>query len=197
MKIYFFYSSKNCENSAHMWKIMERESILGWFEKMNIDNFTIDQLTVFGLKSVPAILIINNNIKELYEGKDSFKWVEQFIQNRRNNISMMVDANRQKLLQRNNMINKSISDFSKSEMTGLSDDYAYLNTDIAQSKNYANCNMNNQTIITFNEREKLNQNEMKNAMNYVEQQRKQQNEILKNDMRNGQIDAICNNNMIK
>lgn len=180
-----------------MWKIMERESILGWFEKMNIDNFTIDQLTVFGLKSVPAILIINNNIKELYEGKDSFKWVEQFIQNRRNNISMMVDANRQKLLQRNNMINKSISDFSKSEMTGLSDDYAYLNTDIAQSKNYANCNMNNQTIITFNEREKLNQNEMKNAMNYVEQQRKQQNEILKNDMRNGQIDAICNNNMIK
>ena len=197
MKVYFFYSFKNCKNSVHMWKIMDREGIIGWFEKMNIDNFSLEQLLEFGLKSVPAILIISNNKKELYEGRNAFKWIEHFIQNRRNNMAMMVNSNRQKILQKNMMINNSITDFSKAEMSGMSDDYAYLNTDIAQAKNYVNCNIDTQPIITFNEKNKLNQAEMQNAMNDVEKYRKQQNQVLKDDMRNGQIEAICEHNMIK
>jgi len=176
---------------------MDREGIIGWFEKMNIDNFSLEQLLEFGLKSVPAILIISNNKKELYEGRNAFKWIEHFIQNRRNNMAMMVNSNRQKILQKNMMINNSITDFSKAEMSGMSDDYAYLNTDIAQAKNYVNCNIDTQPIITFNEKNKLNQAEMQNAMNDVEKYRKQQNQVLKDDMRNGQIEAICEHNMIK
>lgn len=200
MRIYFFYSSKGCVNSAHMWKVMEKEGILSWFEKMNIDNFTLDQLLQFGMKEVPAILTVgNNNKRELAEGANAFKWLEKIIQNRRNNISMMADSNRQKILERNRDINgnDSVTNFSQNEMTGNSDAYAYLLTDIAQSKSYVGCNQNNQVIITMEEGSKVNEKETEAAMRKEEQNRKQQTESIKEHMKQGQIEAIYDHRMLK
>ena len=200
MKIYFFYSSKNCANSAHMWQVMEKEGILSWFEKMNIDNFSLDQLMQFGMKEVPAILVVGHNDKrELAEGKNAFKWLEQKIQNRRNNMSMMADSNRQKILERNKMVdnNDGVTNFSKSEMSGSSDDYAYLLTDLAQSKSYVGYGQDNQAIVTMLEGAKATEAETTAAMKKEALNREQQGTKMKEEMKQGQMEAIYDHRMMK
>ena len=200
MKIYFFYSSKGCQHSAHMWQVMEKEGILSWFEKMNIDNFSLDQLMQFGMKEVPAILVVgNNNKRELAEGKPAFKWLEQKIQNRRNNMSMMANSNRQKILERNMMVNNNdgVTNFSKSEMSGASDDYAYLLTDLAQSKSYVGYGQDNQAIMTMLEGKKVTEAETTAAMQKEQAHRDKEKETMKEGMKQGQIEAIYDHRMMK
>jgi len=183
-----------------MWQVMEKEGILSWFEKMNIDNFSLDQLMQFGMKEVPAILVVGHNDKrELAEGKNAFKWLEQKIQNRRNNMSMMADSNRQKILERNKMVdnNDGVTNFSKSEMSGSSDDYAYLLTDLAQSKSYVGYGQDNQAIVTMLEGAKATEAETTAAMKKEALNREQQGTKMKEEMKQGQMEAIYDHRMMK
>jgi len=202
MRIYFFYSSNKCEYSTRMWKILNDEGILQWFDKINVDEKSLEWLLQIGLKQVPAVLITgNDNKRELHEGLESFKWLDTLIKNRRSNINQIATMNRQKLLENNRQINnmgdnKGLTEYVTGEMTGLSDEYGYLQTDIYQAKNYVDCLKGGQSIVTINEQGKLTKNQTDNSINSANEQREKQTQMLKNEMKQGHEDCIYGNRML-
>jgi hypothetical protein len=179
---------------------MEREKILQWFEKINIDNYSLDQLIGMGVKEVPAIVVVGrNNKKEFKEGQMAFKWLQDQISNKRLSMSSQVNMNRQNLLQRNRMMvnNDGVVEFSNTEMGGNSDDYAYLATDIAQPKTFVGVTGTTNGILTYKEGAKVSDAEMKKRMSQAENSRKEQSENLKQVMKQGQLEAIYDNRMLK
>lgn len=202
MRIYFFYSSNKCEYSTSMWKILNDEGILQWFDKINVDEKSLEWLLQIGLKQVPAVLITgNDNKRELHEGLESFKWLDTLIKNRRSNINQIATMNRQKLLENNRQINnmgdnKGLTEYVTGEMTGLSDEYGYLQTDIYQAKNYVDCLKGGQSIVTINEQGKLTKNQTDNSINSANEQREKQTQMLKTEMKQGHEDCIYGNRML-
>jgi hypothetical protein len=200
MRGVFFYSTE-CPNCSTMWKIMEQENFLQYFEKINIDKITLEQLQNLGITKVPALLLtFPNGSKVLREAEGSFAWLRELIQNRRNSMSQMINSNRLKILEKNKELNNNggILEFSKTEMQGLSDDYAYLQSDVAQTKNFLLYgNDASQAILTFAEGTKMTQNDTKNKITEIESIRNQQNEVIKKDMRVGQMEAVYDNKMIR
>ena len=202
MRIYFFYSSNKCENSANMWRILSDEGILNWFDKINVDEKSLEWLLQMGLKLVPAVLIMGtDNKRELYEGPESFKWLDGIIKNRRSSINQIANMNRQKLLENNRQINntgenRGLTEYVSGEMTGLSDGYGYLQTDMYQAKNYVDCLKGGQSIVTINEQTKLNKNQTDISINSANEQREQQTQVLKEEMKQGHLDAVFGNRML-
>jgi predicted MPP superfamily phosphohydrolase len=185
-----------------MWKILNDEGILQWFDKINVDEKSLEWLLQIGLKQVPAVLITgNDNKRELHEGLESFKWLDTLIKNRRSNINQIATMNRQKLLENNRQINnmgdnKGLTEYVTGEMTGLSDEYGYLQTDIYQAKNYVDCLKGGQSIVTINEQGKLTKNQTDNSINSANEQREKQTQMLKNEMKQGHEDCIYGNRML-
>jgi len=178
---------------------MKRENLLQYFEKINIDKLNIAQLQNLNITHIPALLIIYpNNNKVLVQAKQAFEWINNLLQNRRININKMINLNRQKLLQKNKEINNNnILEFSKDEMNGCSDDYAYLVADIAQPKSFQQYGRDGDTIITYNEGEKINTNEINKELDKKKKEREIQNTNLKKIMENGQKEAVYENTMMK
>ncbi len=201
MRIYFFYSKK-CANSANMWKLLSDEGILQWFEKINADDKPLEWLVQMGLKCVPTMLVMGvGDKRELFEGPDAFKWLDTLIKNRRASVNQIADMNRQKLLESNRHINNttgtnnSLIEYVVGEMSGLSDEYGYLQTDMYHTKNYVDCHRGGQSIVTINEQEKLNKNQTDASVNATNELRDKQTQILKDEMRQGHIDTVFGNRM--
>jgi hypothetical protein len=196
MKFLFFYCSKDCEFSVRMHRILESEGILQMFDQYDIYNLTSKELVGFGLDQVPAIVTVDNNGKKTRDqGPDAFTWVSKFIQNRRHNMAMTANANRLKILERNMELNKnnSVAKFSKAEMTGLSDGYAYLQTDLPQSKNYVGLGLKEQAIVTIQEQGKMSKQDTGAAIKNYEKERQNQENVIKKGMEESRLIHIYNN----
>lgn len=179
---------------------MSDNGILSWFEKINIDDYTLEQLLQYNLKEVPGILVIGNNgQRAMHEGPKAFEWLDNMIHNSRR-ISDMVDHNRKKILEKNRMVNNgdnSVVDYSKNEMAGKSDEYAYLATDMYQAKSYVDYAKGDQPIVTLRERDTVSKGETTNMLKQAEQSRDAQTEQIKQNMRQGQVEAVYNHRMIR
>lgn len=198
MKGILFYSYR-CRNCINMWKILEKENFLQFFEKMNIDNLDIKYIQNLGISQVPSILIIYPNGKKLLkEARNAFIWIDELLKNRRENISKMVNLNRLELLKKNKeLVNQGFLEYSNNEMGGKSDEYAYLVTDIALPKSYVNYgDERKDAIITYSEIDKLDNEKLNNELILKKDIRNNQDVVIKDEMKKGQIEAIYDNNMI-
>ena len=110
----------------------------------------------------------------------------------------MINSNRVKLLEKNKQADTgNIIEFSGVEMQGISDDYAYLDADIPQPKNFLQCGQEAQSILTFNEGSKITEEEIGQKITQVKNQRNTQGELFQQQMRIGQLEAVYDNKMIK
>lgn len=197
MKLIFFYSSEECEYSHKMWKIMENEQILPMFEKYNILDIDSDKIMQLELQMVPAIIIIDDDTgrKSKVEAIRAFQWLEKMVTNRRHNSMMSTNANRVKILQRNIELNKNsmVSNFSQEEMSGFSDNYTYLLTDLPQAKTFVALGADNQAIVTIPEQGKVKKEEMNRIIKNNQQMREAQDKILEKESEQSRLEAIYDN----
>jgi hypothetical protein len=199
MKGVLFYST-DCETCRNLWNIMEKTQFLQYFEKINIDKVSLEHLQSLNISKVPAMIIsYPNGQKNLLIADQIFKWLTDLDQNRKASMMEMTNSNRVKILEKNKMINNSgIVDFSTAEMAGSSDDYAYLATDVAQPKNFLPCGQEqSQVIMTYNEGSKLSKDEINKFIRNREGSRTQQDEHIKQTMKQEQLGAIYDNHMIQ
>ena len=200
MDAYLFYSSK-CNNSINFWNLLEQNGLLNQFTKISIDKMDKRSIKNLNISLIPAILLMyKNGANEIYEGSDCFKWLTKLIQNKRKCTMDIANNKRQEILEnniKNNSGNDMIIDFQPSEMTGISDDYSYIVTDIAQPKNYIQCgNEDKYNIATFNmNNEKLSQHDIAVDIEYKKQIRQQQDVDLNQNIQRKHIEVMLDNTM--
>jgi len=196
MKFILFYSSRECATSINIVNFMRSNGILQMFYKYDVWDFEMGQLISLKINIIPAIVIISTNgYNEKFEGKQSFMWLQQFItNNRRSNMSCLANSNRHKYLEMEMMANRnnSTNDFCKDEMEGLSDGYAYLLTDIPQSKSFVCLGMDEQRILTYENENKLAKNDTERLIGQNMQMRENENNMIKMEMKEKQLEAVYN-----
>jgi hypothetical protein len=195
MKFILFYSSQECPTSINIVNYMRNNNILQMFYKYDVWDFELDQLVSLHIKIIPSIVIISpNGYNEKHEGKQSFIWLQQFINNnKRRNMSYLADSNRHKYLEMELQAGRNgAHDFCKDEMEGMSDGYAYLLTDIPQSKSFVSLGMNEQAILTYENENKLNKNDTEQLLNQNLKIRDNEKELIKNEMKEKQLEAVYN-----
>ena len=77
-------------------------------------------------------------------------------------------------------------------MEGMSDGYAYLLTDIPQSKSFVSLGMNEQAILTYENENKLHKNDTDQLLNQNLKIRDNEKELIKNEMKEKQLEAVYN-----
>ena len=86
-----------------------------------------------------------------------------------------------------------ISDFSREEMSGQSDAYAYLLTDLPQAKNFVGLGSKSQAIITLSEQKQLGKQESASLIKNVADARKNQDQLIQKDMEESRLAAVFDN----
>lgn len=206
MSGFIFYSSKNT-GCFNLMTIMENEGMLRMFTLRSIDNMSDNEIARLGLRAVPTILFINNGKKGIYEKDEAFKWVNNIIENRRQNIIKRTENNR-RLIQMNTMknnIREGLFEYNINESEGISDAYSYWKDDItqdidvAQPKSFLPFGRDEQyTIMTIpedkNNKLKLTKELQNKMMSNLESSRKQQDQQIESCIENQLIDKVVNYN---
>ena len=101
------------------------------FNLVSIDTMPTDQLVSLGIKKTPMLVLRNqqNHTIGVHEGQPAFEWLNNLIQFRRQNMTNMIEQNRNKLIQSNmaQQLNKDNVSGKSDELTGVSDNFAYIN----------------------------------------------------------------------
>ena len=206
MKIQLYYSkkSKACDD---LLMFIKNQGILNMFEIYCIDTMTDEQLIKLQLNVVPTIAVVSfkegKNIIDLYEKINAFKWVEQLVVNRRQNMLKYAETNR-RLVQQTEMkkkIKEGLYEYCKNETEGISDAYTYLadNIESAQPKSYLPYGKDNMyTIMTIPEDKtksgyKLTEKEQRDLSNKLMKERTEQDASLKSMMETEQIEKVVSN----
>jgi len=175
-----FYS-KNCASSMNIIQIIQNQGLMQAFRLFCVDDMTDEQVSQSGLTAVPTIIIYGqNNQRQVFEGKRAFDWLQSLMINRQQWM-MKVEENRRNILKHNAMINNGgPQGFIQTEMSGLSDDYAYLAMDMAQPKQYMMKGQDeNYSIITLKGKDtKLGEREQKDLVNQYQRNRDIQSDQL-------------------
>lgn len=196
-----FYYGRDKE-STNIYDVISRENLGRMFNYIDVDTYSPEQLCTLKIARVPTIVISSNkqgSRPEIYDGpSECAKFLNNMIMNRR---SMQINEaqNRMKSIQQaqisERMKYEGPSEFSEMEMSGCSDDYAYLNTNIGQSKSFVKI-VNGQEmvddIITLNlgKEKKINENQSRKQIDDLMKQREHDIDNIKNNMEQKQIDAI-------
>ena len=201
---YIFYHPKNA-GSFNLMKLMENEGMLRMFELKSVQGMSDEHLISYGIFSVPTIVFINNGNKGIYEKEKAFAFVNNMIENRRQNIIRRTE-NHRRLIQTNGMMNNikdGLFEYNSNESQGVSDAYSYWkddinqDIDIAQPKSFLQYGKDAQySIMTLpeNTKTKLNADTQNRLISNIKQQRDQQDGQLKQIMESQQIDKILNYN---
>lgn len=134
---YVFYS-KDCATSLNLIKIMENQGLHTMFDYKCVDNMSENDITKLGLRTVPTILVVNNQNgvqkKGIYEGKEAFEWINSVVINRRQIAITQAESTR-KLIQINEMkkkIQDGLYEYCEGESAGISDGYSYWKDDMTK-----------------------------------------------------------------
>lgn len=215
MSGYLFYSKK-CDTCTNLRTIMNNENMLKDFNEQNVDNMSIEEINKLGLTTVPTILIVytysNGETKQgLYEGENSFSWVQNIVNTRKQNI-MKHNEDIRRLIQKSEVkkqIKEGVLDFCNIENSGISDSYAYFSEkidvdkklDLAQPKSFLPYGQdNNYRILSIpisdadknREGYKINKIDQLKMTSDLEKIRNQQDSQIKELMRSEQIDSVIN-----
>ncbi len=166
---YLFYSPK-CESSANFIRIITSEKINNLFNLISIDTMSREQLISLGIKKTPMLVLRNQQQQTIgvHEGQAAFEWLNNLIQFRRQNMLNMVEQNRKKLIQSNmaQQANKDVIAGRSDELTGISDNFSYVNIDYVPSKSFLPYGQDADfKILTFNDNNnKISERDMKNKI---------------------------------
>ena len=167
----FLFYSPRCESSANFIRIITSEKINNLFNLVSIDTMSTEQLISLGIKKTPMLVLRNqqNQTIGVHEGQTAFEWLNNLIQFRRQNMMNMVEQNRKKLIQSNmaQQMNKDNIAGRSDELTGISDNFAYVNVDYVPTKSFLPYGQDSDfKILTFKDNQgKISENEMKGKIN--------------------------------
>ena len=187
-----FYSKYDEGVSESFMKLLHSNNLLSKFKTICIDitnNKEYDtkmenMIRKYNLKNVPAIYFMNNGKPDYKEGTAAFEWLQGIIYLTKQNSD---NIQRQQTTRQN----VGPMGFRNTEMTGLSDSYAYTQTDEAQPKYFMKYGDDEQNAIyTAPLDGKINDRETKNRIREIEVLRKDQDAKLKDNMKRQQIEAI-------
>jgi hypothetical protein len=200
MFIRIFYSER-CSESMNLWQVIFNEGINRMFIPVNVDKFSLEQTARLRIKYVPSIVINSENQQvRIYEGAQQCSdWLTGFTLNRRKQLAQQVDKQR-RIIQRAQNDERKQSDgvleYLDAEMDGISDNYAYNNTDLCQPKNFIMVGDEDKyAVITPQcEEGKLDIDTMKKQLAEQEKVRTDDNHQFMRMMEQNQIKAVINNN---
>lgn len=195
-----FYSEK-CDGCINLWNIIYSEGIARMFIPICVDKFNAKQISQLKLTMVPAIVIAHENqAPVIYEGvQQCSQWLSNFIYNRRMNIKQRVEQQRQ-LIQKQQALARhqegGAMEYIESEMDGISDGYAYNNTELCQPKSFiAVGDEGNHNIMTPQVVEgKIDKSAMMKQLHDLESGRSSDNQKFMQIMEQSQIKAVFNGN---
>lgn len=182
----FLFYSPRCESSANFIRIITSEKINNLFNLVSIDNMSTEQLISLGIKKTPMLVLRNqqNQTIGVHEGQSAFEWLNNLIQFRRQNMMNTVEQNRKKLIQSNmaQQMNKDNIAGRSDELTGISDNFAYVNVDYVPTKSFLPYGQDADfKILTFKDNQgKISENEMNGKINEYNTMRGKTDSDIKN-----------------
>lgn len=218
---YLFYSKRDNGYCQNLITLIERHGLNKIFRYELIDNMNEEQIIKLGLQTVPTLLIISDSGHQkqqfIYEGSDAFKWIDNFLIGRRQNVMKDAETSR-KLIQNNNTkekLTQRLYEYCEAEYSGISDSYAYYNEDekkdinIAQGKMFSHgLNYNNDNIgaIPLAEQKSMKDYKakegltavygsdanVKRAIDRMNEERKKQDDQFKQNMEADTIKMVIN-----
>jgi sucrose-6-phosphate hydrolase SacC (GH32 family) len=193
-----------CSDCIGLLNVIENEGISNMVMRINLDELSSERLQQLsmGIKKIPSIVINSeNNNPIICDGpQECSNWLNNFTLNRRKTLADTL-TERRKIMQREISAARGNGpvEYSEAEMAGTSDDYAYMETDMAQLKNYIPIGQEHSfNIITIKNREnKMTDMEMKNTMSEQTRQRENDNNNMKTEMEKNQIAAVLSRNCVQ
>lgn len=191
-----FYSNK-CQDCRTFIGMLKNENLINYFKSICVDNNMANIPKT--IQRVPAI--ITADTKQLYMGGDVFKWLQSIKYMRQQQIveqQKLMEQNR-KIIQYNIYKNMNVQNqtnapksFLTSEMSGVSDTFAYTDIDLAQPKSFQEYGRDDSNIIVTPpvESRGLSREQQKNMTGDIENRRKEQDKIFNETMKQGQIQAV-------
>lgn len=204
MFIRLFYSTK-CNECMNLWQVIQNENIVKMFIPVCLDNYTSKQvsgLKQMGINVVPTIVIsAENQPTAIFEGPvKCSQWLNNFTLNRRKNMIQYVEQQR-RLIQKEhsnfrNQENGAL-EYAEAEMEGVSDNYAYNNTELSHPKNFMMIGEENNSFIHTPQvvEGKVDIDTMKKRLAELEANRNADNQQMMKIMEQNQIKAVLNPNM--
>ena len=195
---FLFYSSR-CESSANFIRIITSEKINNMFNLVSIDTMSTDKLISLGIKKTPMLVLRNqqNQTIGVHEGSSAFEWLNNLIQFRRQNMMNMVEQNRKKLIQSNmaQEINKDNVIGRSDELSGVSDNFSYVNVDYVSTKSFLPYGQDADfKILTFKDDQKtITEHDMKSRMSEYQNIRGNTDKDIKNSIENQLKTNLLNN----
>lgn len=199
MIIRLFYSNK-CNECKNLWQVICNENIKQAFVPICLDNFSLKEIEKLSIKRIPSIVVsVDNHKPSIYEGPyECSKWLTTFTLNRRKNITHRVEQQRKIIQNENTQIRNTEGgpvEYTATEMEGISDDYAYLNTDLSHPKSFLPIGMDTTISTPQNDTlSKLTYNDISTKKDMLEKTRLSDEEQIKHYMENKQINAVINYN---
>jgi hypothetical protein len=162
-----------------------------------LDDFNSKQISQLSIKEIPAIVIsAESQPPAVYEGPQMCsQWLNTFTMNRRQNMLAQIDAQR-RLIQKTQAIARTQAntalEYTATEMEGVSDDYAYNNTDLSQPKNFVMIGHEDKCqIMTPQAVEgKVNSDMMRKQISEIESARNNDTQQFMQAMEQSQINAV-------
>lgn len=170
MESNILFYSKKCSMCVDLYNILKNEELLQYFKQICID----DNPAQFKgkIQFVPTMII--KGIDKLIEKQDTFVWVDKIRFIRQQNLNKSV-------VERKNLVNKDGPlEYRESEMSGISDQYAYTKTDDAMPKSFLNMRDTDKNIILTapSENKKIDKNIQKNLISNLMKTRSDQEELI-------------------
>ena len=153
-----FYSNK-CKTCELFMTHCKNNEILKHFKLICIED-TVGKLPS-ALKVVPSILVKGH--QGLIEGKQTFEWLKGLIEMKK---SLINDKNKTSIENDKDKEKRNLLDFTLKELTGISDDFAYLNVDNPQPKSFLQYGADKEhAIYTAPESNKINKRQQEDLIN--------------------------------
>jgi hypothetical protein len=214
---YLFYTNDSQGYCKSLITLLERHGLNKIFRYYLADEMKDEDIIRFEIETLPTIIVISDNGQQkqqnIYQGNDAFKWVDNFLISRRQALMKNAETSR-RLIQNSNAkdrLTQKLYEYCPGEHSGISDGYSYYNDDetkdinLPQSKmfsnglSYQNDNLGaiplpgSGKIKDYRAIEGLNAiygNDTKKAIQNAEQDRKKQDEQLKQLMEKDTLNTI-------
>lgn len=195
------YYSKRCNECIDLWQVIFNENIKNMFIPICVDEFTSKEIATLSIKEVPAIVVsVENQLPAIYEGPAKCaQWLNNFTFNRRKNLVNQVDQQR-RLIQKAHASLRAQEggpiEYTDNEMDGVSDGYAYMNTDLSQPKSFVmigdeeNCFIRTPQLIEG----KIDTDTLKRQLSDLESSRNTDTNQFMKIMEQNQIKSVINYN---
>lgn len=197
--MYILFYSTQCDKCVNFINILKNNGLVTLFTFHAVNSMNAQDILAMGIKSVPCVVVKSDNNIQIFEGAGAFKWLENILEFRRQNMVNMANEQRRRLtaiaVKSQNMGPKGHSDV---ENSGLSDAFAYVDDklDIALPKAfqmYGADDMNR--IITphsSNDKYKFNEKETNEMIAKYELMKSKQNDIIEKEIEQQLISAVYN-----